>query len=121
MAYFLANQAGSAGQMDERSKCAMSLESHGNEFTTTPWSVVLTAGAGEPERAAQALERFCGVYWPPLYAYIRRQGHDVEQAKDLTQEFFARLLEKDYLRLADPARGRFRTFLLTSLKNFLTN
>jgi RNA polymerase sigma-70 factor (ECF subfamily) len=67
------------------------------------------------------LEKLCRTYWYPLYAFVRRQGHEVEEAQDLTQEFFARLLAKNYLALADPGRGRFRTFLLASLKNFLAN
>lgn len=91
------------------------------EFVTTHWSVVLAAGDEESPSAAQALERLCQVYWKPLYAYVRRQGHGIHEAQDLTQEFFARLLEKQYLQLADPGRGRFRTFLLTSLKRFLIN
>jgi RNA polymerase sigma-70 factor (ECF subfamily) len=74
----------------------------------------------EPDTRS-ALEFLCTTYWYPLYVYIRRQGHNAEDAKDLTQEFFARLLEQKQLRLADPARGRFRTFLLTSLKHFLIN
>lgn len=91
------------------------------EFTTTHWSVVLQAGDEASPHAAEALELLCGTYWPPLYAYLRRQGHDPHECQDLVQEFFARMLRKDYLGLADPARGRFRTFLLSSLKNFLIN
>jgi RNA polymerase sigma-70 factor (ECF subfamily) len=90
-------------------------------FATTHWSVVLAAGDDGSPTASEALERLCRTYWGPLYAYVRRQGHEVHEAQDLTQEFFARLLEKHYLGLADPARGRFRTFLLTSLQNFLRN
>ena len=67
------------------------------------------------------MENIFRSYWFPLYAYVRRQGHPIEEAQDLTQEFFARLLERKYLRLADPARGKFRSFLLTSLKHFLIN
>jgi len=91
------------------------------QFTTTHWSVVLAAGHNESPSAAQALEKLCHAYWKPLYAYVRRQGHDEQDAQDLTQDFFARLLAMDYLSLADPARGRFRTFLLTSLQNYLRN
>ncbi|MCZ7641052.1 MAG: sigma-70 family RNA polymerase sigma factor [Verrucomicrobia bacterium] len=91
----------------------------GEQFTTTHWSVVLAAGRGDSPAAQQALERLCRTYWYPLYAFVRRQGPGPEEAQDLTQEFFARFLAKDYLGLADPARGRFRTFLLTSLKHFL--
>jgi len=90
-------------------------------FNTTHWSVVLAASqTGSPD-ACVALEQLCRTYWFPLYAYVRRHGHDAHQSQDLTQEFFLRLLDKDYLRLADPARGKFRTFLLTSMKHFLAN
>jgi len=83
--------------------------------------VVLTAGHDSSPGAQDALEKLCRTYWYPLYAYVRRQGHNVEQAQDLTQGFFARLLARNYLALADPERGRFRSFLLASLKNFLAN
>jgi RNA polymerase sigma-70 factor (ECF subfamily) len=88
-------------------------------FTTTHWSVVLAARQSASPDAERALERLCRTYWYPLYAFVRRQGRNAEDAQDLTQGFFARLLEKEYLRLADPARGRFRTFLLASLNAFL--
>ncbi|MBX3744761.1 MAG: sigma-70 family RNA polymerase sigma factor [Verrucomicrobiae bacterium] len=71
--------------------------------------------------AADAIETLCRAYWYPLYAYVRRHGHSPADAEDLTQEFFARLIRKKHLRLADPERGRFRTFLLTSLRHFLFN
>lgn len=90
-------------------------------FATTHWSVVLQAGDTDSPHASEALARLCRAYWYPLYAHVRRQGHSVSDAQDLTQAFFARLLEHKYLRLADPNRGRFRTFLLSSLKNFITN
>jgi len=90
-------------------------------FATTHWSVVVQAGESDSPHAAEALARLCRAYWYPLYAHVRRQGHTVQDAQDLTQEFFARLLERKYLRLADRNRGRFRTFLLTSLKHFLIN
>jgi RNA polymerase sigma-70 factor (ECF subfamily) len=93
----------------------------GSGFPTTHWSLVLSAGEGSLPNAKAALERLCRAYWYPLYAYVRRQGRSVEEAQDLTQEFFARLLRKEYLRHADPARGRFRTFLLTALERFLIN
>jgi len=79
------------------------------------------AGGDSSPAARRALEQLCASYWYPLYAYVRRQGHGIEDAQDLTQSFFARLLEQKYLRLADRNRGRFRTFLLTSLKHFLNN
>ena len=90
-------------------------------FATTHWSVVLTAGQQESPDAAKALEQLCRAYWYPLYVYVRRHGQSPHDAEDLTQEFFARLLEKKYLRLADPDRGKFCTFLLKSLKHFLVN
>ena len=88
-------------------------------FDTTHWSVVLQAGANDSPQAAEALARLCRAYWYPLYAYVRRQGQSIEDAQDLTQEFFTRLLERQSIRSADRNRGRFRTFLLTSLKHFL--
>ncbi len=91
----------------------------GRWFTTTHWSVVLAAGESDSPRAAEALEKLCRTYWLPLYAYVRRQGHSPENAQDLIQEFFAHFLKKNSVSLADRQRGRFRTFLLTSLQNFL--
>src|SRR5207244_950664 len=84
-------------------------------------SVVLAAGESSSPHAEEALEKLCRTYWYPLYAYVRRKGHSPEDAQDLTQEFFVRLLEKRYLKLADRERGKFRGFLLTSLKHFLVN
>ena len=101
----------------ERSPRAESPE----EFATTRWSVVLRAAKQEDRKAGDALSWLCGHYWFPLYAYVRRRIADPNEAQDLTQEFFARLLEKNILDHAAPERGRFRSFLLTSLKNFLTN
>jgi RNA polymerase sigma-70 factor (ECF subfamily) len=89
------------------------------QFATTHWSVVLAATRDHLPSAAEALETLCRAYWYPLYAFVRRQGHPVEDAQDLTQEFFRRLLEKGYLAHADEGRGRFRTFLLTALQRFL--
>ena len=91
------------------------------QFHTTHWSVVLAAGQADSVETSQALQTLCRAYWYPLYCYVRRAGHTPEDAQDLTQEFFARLLEKNYFALASRERGRFRSFLLTSLKNFLTN
>jgi RNA polymerase sigma-70 factor (ECF subfamily) len=90
-------------------------------FATTHWSVVLAAAGSETARAAAALEKLCRIYWYPLYAYVRRQGHEVHEAKDLTQAFFARLLEKDYVGRASRERGRFRSYLLTALNHFLVD
>ncbi len=92
-----------------------------NWFATTHWSVVLGAADTVAPQAQEALETLCRTYWYPLYAYVRRQGHSPEDAQDLTQSFFQRFLEKKYFQLASRERGRFRTFLLSSLKNFLIN
>ena len=93
----------------------------GGVFATTHWSVVLAARAGESLRAEDAMEKLCRAYWPPLYAYIRREGHGATEAQDLTQEFFARLLAKDYLQRLRHQEGKFRSFLLTFLKHFLSD
>jgi len=90
-------------------------------FATTRWSVVMLAGQAQSEESSSALEVLCRTYWYPLYAFVRRRGRDHDEAQDLTQAFFTRLLEKEHLTLADRQRGRFRTFLLTALKNFLVN
>lgn len=96
-------------------------ESRPQHFVTTHWSVVLAAGEVDAAKALSALEELCRTYWFPLYAYVRRRGHQPEEAEDLTQEFFLRLIEKQTVRLANSERGRFRSFLLSSLKNFLIN
>ena len=90
-------------------------------FVTTHWSVVLSARDKEAAKSAEALETLCRTYWYPLYAYARRMGQAPADAEDLTQGFFARLLEKDYLQAAAREKGRFRTFLLTALKRFMAN
>jgi RNA polymerase sigma-70 factor (ECF subfamily) len=89
-------------------------------FATTHWSVVLTAKQGDSSEAAVALEKLCRAYWRPLYAYIRRDGHNTTEAQDLTQDFFARLLARDYLQHLHHQQGKFRSFLLSYLKNFLS-
>src|SRR5919201_5559275 len=91
------------------------------KFLTTQWSVVHRAGQTTTAESRAALAVLCGQYWYPLYAFIRRQGCGVEEAQDLTQEFFTRVLEKHYLQDADPARGRFRSFLLASVRHFMSN
>jgi RNA polymerase sigma-70 factor (ECF subfamily) len=88
-------------------------------FPHTRWSQVLAATQQPSPESAAALEAICRAYWPPLYAYTRRCGHSPHDAQDLTQEFFARLLEKRWLETADRGKGRLRTFLVTALKNFL--
>jgi RNA polymerase sigma-70 factor (ECF subfamily) len=89
-------------------------------FTTTHWSVVLAAGRADSPAAAQALEQLCRIYWYPLYVFVRRQGHEAHDAEDLTQEFLARFLAKEYFGRANPALGRFRNYLLACLKHFLS-
>ena len=90
-------------------------------FATTRWSVVLAASDGDSPTADEALAKLYETYYYPLYGYLRGRGQDVSDAEDLTQAFFAQLLEKKVLRHADPARGRFRSFLLKSLQNFVAN
>ena len=90
-------------------------------FATTRWTVVLTAGRRSTPQANLALEELCCIYWYPLYAYVRHQGHSKEDAEDLTQAFFARFLEKNYLEGLRSEKGKFRAFLLAALKHFLAN
>ena len=90
-------------------------------FATTHWTVVLAAGKRHTPQSDHALEQLCKTYWFPLYAYARRRGHTKEEAEDLTQGFFARFLAKNYLEGLSAERGRFRAFLLASLKHFLAN
>lgn len=90
-------------------------------FSTTHWSAVLSAGNADSSRASESLDKLCRAYWPPLYSYIRCQGHGPEEAKDLTQAFFAKLLAKNFWARADPQKGRFRSFLLTALRQFLAD
>ena len=90
-------------------------------FTTTHWSVVLAAGQSANVQASAALEQLCRTYWYPLYAYMRRGGYPPEDAADLTQGFFARLLREDFLSGVGPEKGRFRSYLLACLKHFLSD
>ncbi|HXF10113.1 MAG TPA: sigma factor, partial [Desulfuromonadaceae bacterium] len=99
----------------------MSAQSTQAIFATTHWSVVLMARDKGLPGSAVALEELCRVYWYPLYAYVRRSGHSREDAEDLVQAFFARLLDKNYLEAVVPERGRFRNFMLVALKRFLAN
>lgn len=92
-----------------------------SRFATTHWSQVLAARDRSVPQGREALAALCGTYWYPLYAYVRRQGFPQDEAEDLTQEFFARLLERDYLQAVDRAKGRFRCFLLAACKHFLAN
>jgi DNA-directed RNA polymerase specialized sigma24 family protein len=93
---------------------------HGAPFTTTHWSIVLEA-QGKSAAAQEALEKLCRTYWRPIYGFVRRQGIGAEEAKDLTQGFFALLLERRDLNAVRQEKGRLRSYLLTSLKHFLTN
>ena len=105
--------------MSENRPPQTSLPAGGGRFATTHWSVVLAAAHRGSRESEEALAALCETYWYPLYAYVRRRGHTANDARDLTQEFFAVLLEKGYLQAADRERGRFRSFLLTALKRFL--
>ena len=88
-------------------------------FATTHWSTILSAKEAGSTEAAASLEALCRTYWPALYAYIRREGHDPHDAQDLTQAFFAHLLQRDFLENVRPHKGKFRSFLLAALKHFL--
>ena len=92
-----------------------------SQFPTTRWTLVVAAGNSERKEARSALASLCERYWYPLYAYLRRRGYPADQAQDLTQEFFIRLLEGRYLDRADPEKGRFRSFILTSLRFFVAD
>ncbi len=89
-------------------------------FMTTHWSVVLAAKSAASPKRTEALSTLCETYWFPLYAFLRRNGHGTAHAEDLAQAFFAQLLDKDYLRQVEPEKGKFRTFLLTALKHFVS-
>ena len=91
------------------------------QFVTTHWSVIVRATDDDSEAAQAALSELCQTYWYPLYAYVRRRGRSPEDAQDLTQEFFARLISKKYLGDVDRSKGKFRTFLLIALKRFLAD
>lgn len=92
-----------------------------HRFQTTHWSVVIAAGHDSSTAAADALEQLCAAYWFPLYAFVRRQGNDAHRAADLTQGFFAELLRRKDLQTVDPRKGKFRSYLLAAMKNFLAN
>ena len=96
-----------------------SISDYAQTFATTHWSVVLAARQGEPSEADAALENLCRTYWYPLYAFLRREGRNPHDAQDLTQEFFARLLQGKFLANVGPQKGKFRSFLLAALKHFL--
>lgn len=91
------------------------------QFASTHWSVVLAVGSRDDRRSREALAKLCATYWYPLYAFVRRQGFGPEDAEDLTQGFFAHLLEREALATVDRAKGKFRSFLLASLRHFLAD
>jgi RNA polymerase sigma-70 factor (ECF subfamily) len=105
--------------MDMREPGRESNPDSSRTFATTHWSAVLAAGKDESAPARTALETLCRTYWYPIYAYVRRKGHGPDDAQDLTQEFFAQLISKHHLSLADRNKGKFRTFLLATLDYFL--
>jgi RNA polymerase sigma factor (sigma-70 family) len=107
--------------MSEKSTEQPEVAQAGHWVGATHWSAVLAAGQPGSPGAAAAMEELCRTYWYPLYAYIRRRGHEVEEAQDLTQEFFARMLENHWLKSADPKLGKFRSFLLGAMNHFLAN
>jgi len=107
--------------MADRSSPAAESHSGPRGFCTTHWSVVLAAGGSAVPGALDALEKLCRAYWYPLYSFIRRRGYNPHDAQDLTQSFFAELVESRFLRAADHDRGRFRSFLLVRLKHFLSD
>src|SRR5262245_2167208 len=102
--------------LSSSSPAASAAQTH---FITTHWSVVLAARDGDSLGAAAALESLCQTYWRPLYAFIRREGYDATEAQDLTQEFFLRLISRNFLQHLRHQQGRFRSFLLTFVKHFL--
>jgi RNA polymerase sigma factor (sigma-70 family) len=90
-------------------------------FTTTHWSIVLKAGRRESQQADEALEKLCRAYWYPIYIFLRRSDWTAHDAEDLTQAFFERVLEKDYLQAVDRTKGKFRSFLIAMLRHFIAN
>ena len=103
--------------MNESGTAFIGAASHA-EFPSTQWSKILQAGAVASAPDSPELEALCRAYWPPLYSFLRRQGHSPHDAEDLVQGFLSRLLAREDLREVGPEKGRFRTFLLTSLRNF---
>jgi DNA-directed RNA polymerase specialized sigma24 family protein len=100
-----------------------SAETGAGVFATTRWSIILSAGDSESDerKAREALTELCRTYWRPIFLFVNHRGYTVQEAQDLTQDFFVMILESDWLRQADQARGRFRSFLLRSLQNFLSH
>ena len=109
------------GQDSGEFECSENAAKKVGTMPTTQWNVVLEAGRRNSPESSAAMAKLCETYWYPLYTFIRRSGHGPEDAEDLTQEFFARLMQKNCLEVADPEKGRFRSFLLMSLKHFMAN
>jgi RNA polymerase sigma-70 factor (ECF subfamily) len=107
--------------MPERSVPVSMNNAGRHRFLTTRWSLVLTAAEQDSAASRAALATLCELYWYPVYAFVRRMGHGSDQARDLTQAFFTRLLENEFLRKARPERGRFRSYVLASVRHFLSN
>jgi RNA polymerase sigma-70 factor (ECF subfamily) len=105
--------------MDSREELSASRPRQ-REFATTRWSIVISAGRTSTPDSKRALESLCETYWYPLYAYVRRRVSNIDEAHDMTQAFFAELLERNYVGSAEPQRGRFRAFLLAAFKHFLS-
>lgn len=103
------------------SQTSSAIDSGREVFVTTHWSIVLTAGKSDTTRAHDALEKLCRIYWRPLYAYVRRRGYTPQDAEDLTQEFFARLLRREDVATVKPDRGKFRSYLLGAMNHFLAD
>ncbi|MEM7013149.1 MAG: sigma-70 family RNA polymerase sigma factor [Verrucomicrobiota bacterium] len=99
----------------------MAIESNQVRFTTTKWTDIFPDQPDDSVVRHDALTRLCQTYWYPLYAFVRQRGHDPHEAQDLTQGFFASLLAKDFLKSVAAEKGKFRTFLLAALKNYLAN
>jgi RNA polymerase sigma-70 factor (ECF subfamily) len=108
-------------QLREVEGIARKVKERARRFTTTEWSLVLTAAEDDGPASRKALEALCRRYWYPVYAEVRFAGYDAENSRDLTQGFFLQLLDRRALAVADPARGRFRNFLKTSIKNYLSD
>ncbi len=107
--------------MDESSREQVFFAGSPRQFQTTCWSVILAARDGESREARDALAALCAAYWYPLYAFVRRQGHDPDASQDLVQGFFTRLLEKGDLAFVDRAKGKFRSFLMAACSHYLAN
>ena len=109
------------GFVIDRNRASTASQAGAADFRTTHWSVVLLSGQPGSPQADDALEKLCRTYWPPIHAWLQRRGFSPPDAEDLTQSFLSHLLEKNRLQTLHPSKGKFRSFLLTSLKNYLAN